>query len=468
MLPLNFDEKVEKMKNSIMYWKRRELTPIGRITVVKSILLPNITHLFMSLPNPSDYVINTIKNMLVDFVWQGPSKIKYSILIKQHEEGGLKMPDIYSYMKSLKISWLKRLSNSNNSNYAILVNEIINIEKLFNCGKLYASSLHKNIQNDFWKDVLKALTDFIDIVPINSLESFSELPLFYNHNFLVDGKPVFYRLWYEKGVRYVRDLLDCNGNFLRREHFENKCGFKVNFLNYESLLNAVRKYKMNLNTQNPMNLHRGLPSFPIMPCYIKPLLTSKQGISKQYSMFINNSEIPTSNIKWQNMFNTTLLEWKYLYSWVYIVTKDSYLQWFQTRIAHRLLATNSLLCKLKISNTDLCSFCKIEKETLTHLFWECPIVADFIVDIKNCFHRSDIAFEIDCKSFLLGKSDKKCEPFNLLCLEIKRYMYLCKRKGIIPSLTGLKGSLTLALSIVSKTNTWNAKMSYWSLVQYLV
>lgn len=53
------------------------------------------------------------------------------------------------------------------------------------------------------------------------------------------------------------------------------------------------------------------------------------------------------------------------------LTKDIQLRWFQCRILHLVLATNSLLFEIKIINTELCSFCSTHIEfflTLTHLF----------------------------------------------------------------------------------------------------
>ena len=66
---MNFKDKIVKIKNSIQYWKRRELTPMGKITVIKSLLLPMLTHLFMSLPNPDEQSMKTINKMFYDFVW---------------------------------------------------------------------------------------------------------------------------------------------------------------------------------------------------------------------------------------------------------------------------------------------------------------------------------------------------------------------------------------------------------------
>jgi hypothetical protein len=44
----------------LQHWKRRILTPIGRVTVVKTLVIPKLNHLFLSLPSPSKETITTL------------------------------------------------------------------------------------------------------------------------------------------------------------------------------------------------------------------------------------------------------------------------------------------------------------------------------------------------------------------------------------------------------------------------
>lgn len=60
MVEINYKQKLSKIKSLIGIWKRRYLTPLGKITVIKSLLLPILNHLFISLPNPKD---NLLKDM---------------------------------------------------------------------------------------------------------------------------------------------------------------------------------------------------------------------------------------------------------------------------------------------------------------------------------------------------------------------------------------------------------------------
>ena len=55
---INLELKIEKIKKLIRTWSTRKLTPYGKVTIVKSLLLSKITHILLSLPSPNT---NTIK-----------------------------------------------------------------------------------------------------------------------------------------------------------------------------------------------------------------------------------------------------------------------------------------------------------------------------------------------------------------------------------------------------------------------
>jgi hypothetical protein len=66
---INFEDKILEMKQLIKQWSRRNLTVIGRITVVETLILPLFNHLFLSLPNPSNEIVEKINELLFTFIW---------------------------------------------------------------------------------------------------------------------------------------------------------------------------------------------------------------------------------------------------------------------------------------------------------------------------------------------------------------------------------------------------------------
>lgn len=50
--------QIPKINATIPHWKKRILTPIGRVTVAKTLLYPRPNHFFTFLPNPDEKLIS--------------------------------------------------------------------------------------------------------------------------------------------------------------------------------------------------------------------------------------------------------------------------------------------------------------------------------------------------------------------------------------------------------------------------
>jgi len=133
MIDLNYTNKLSRVKALLKSWSRRILTPIGRIQVIKTIVLPVLTHLLVSLPNPPHKILVELNDLFLNFVWNGSSKISKNVLIKEYSEGGLKMIDIFSFIIALKCSWMRRLITGNGK-WINIIKMTIDTQKLYNCG----------------------------------------------------------------------------------------------------------------------------------------------------------------------------------------------------------------------------------------------------------------------------------------------------------------------------------------------
>ena len=72
---LNYQNAIEKAKKPMNSWKYRYLTPIGKITGIKTLILSIFTHLFMTIPIPLE-ILNELNKLLFKFVWDGkPAKL---------------------------------------------------------------------------------------------------------------------------------------------------------------------------------------------------------------------------------------------------------------------------------------------------------------------------------------------------------------------------------------------------------
>ena len=63
MQQINFKEKVQKIRSLIKRRNRRYIAPLGKITVIKTFLLPILNYLFISIPNAAKQTIKELNNI---------------------------------------------------------------------------------------------------------------------------------------------------------------------------------------------------------------------------------------------------------------------------------------------------------------------------------------------------------------------------------------------------------------------
>ena len=71
--------------------EEKKLNSSGKISLIKSLLISQFNHLFISLPDPSDKLIKEMRNITFEFLWNNkPDNIKRYTLCADFDEGGLK------------------------------------------------------------------------------------------------------------------------------------------------------------------------------------------------------------------------------------------------------------------------------------------------------------------------------------------------------------------------------------------
>jgi len=139
---LNYVPKMDDIKRLLAIWSKRLLSLLGRITVVKTLALSKLTSLFLTIPNPrsSTHLIKKLQKMFFKFLWNdGPDKISRVTITQDVCKGGLRAVDVKKFIQALKVTWIRRLMQSN-SKYSYLVSEIWPFFQ--NCGKYGVNILH--------------------------------------------------------------------------------------------------------------------------------------------------------------------------------------------------------------------------------------------------------------------------------------------------------------------------------------
>ena len=427
IVELNYKEKIIQIKNLLNVWAKRILTPIGKITVIKSLALPKINHLIFSIPNPNENMIKDIESIFFNFLWdKKPDKIKRETVYKDYSEGGLRMINTKIFITALKSTWVRKMI-TNNKKYLNFITSLY--DKLYDFLKMgpeFITNNLKHIDNPFWKEVFKAYYDCcIGITPSNSTE-INKVNILYNMNIKVGGSFVRNKKYLESGIYFINDILDKYGSFLTFEQFKNKYNNIVNFLEYNSLISSIKEYINHLKIDPGVKLIE-----PNIPLPLSILIKSKKGCRHVYDRLVHTNNITFSVNKWSEELKITLdIKTDKIFQIPFKINKDSMLQWFQTRINHRILGTNCLLKKMKIKDTNLCSYCHKEPETLIHLFFDCPVVKSFWRNLETFINSKcfDIRLTLSAKTAIFG-CKTYCDVLNTILIMAKYYIFKNKEKS---------------------------------------
>ena len=109
-----------------------------------------------------------------------------------------------------------------------------------------------------------------------------DLFLFNNKEILIENKTFFYKMWFQREVFRIHDLLTTNGTFLSHCEFTQKYDIKCNFLQYFQVVSAiprrlVEKAKQSMESNPAFSLND--TSFQLSPSVKVNLLKMK---SKDY------------------------------------------------------------------------------------------------------------------------------------------------------------------------------------------
>ena len=121
---LNYNKNFEEIKQLLYCWSWRHLSIQGKIQVIKSLAVPKIVHLLSSLPSRNNNFFRQIETLFYSFIWNNKrDKIARKTIINTVENGGLKMIDICTFDKALKISWVRKICG-NQADWKKLCNSI--------------------------------------------------------------------------------------------------------------------------------------------------------------------------------------------------------------------------------------------------------------------------------------------------------------------------------------------------------
>ena len=412
---MNYDPIIIKIQNVLDRWSNRDISLIGKVNVVNTLVASLLVYKMKVLPNiPKDYV-RKIENLITSFIWnKRKPKISIKVLQMPKKEGGLGLVDIVRKEVSIKISWLKILEQNE---------KVAKLAYYFICpivkADIWHCNLHKQdikkymkIKNSFWEDVLVSWSEYHF-----DTEIFEKQTVWYNSHIRVQNKPVMWKKYYDKGLLWVEQVYK-SGTFVGFKLMEEQ--FQMNFIDFLSIKEAIVASGMTTQAA-PDTLTEGLTVYE--KCITKSNIT--RYIYSQLGQSSPQNLIRTANT-WSTELLENISEIELLreIKHVYVCTNIVKLRSFQYRLLNRALVTNIQLKKWKIRGDDRCTFCNIYQETYVHLFYECIIVNHIWQQIKEQMLSENCV--VNTRNVICNKVNyvKTKSVDNLVCLVFKQYVYM--------------------------------------------
>ena len=205
---INIQNQMEFIRADLRSWNKRYLTPLGKVTVLKSLILSKIIHILTSLPNPTLRTVEAIENMCMDFIWNGKrNKIKKTIMHQDIHNGGLGMPSIKAFIESLKITWLRRLKSESSSWVRLLNTMIPNIELIFKVGPEITKLSSQVSNNQFWKETLQCIYQYSKKIKITNMGQLDASSFLYNENITIGGQTIKIPQFIQNNINYISQLM---------------------------------------------------------------------------------------------------------------------------------------------------------------------------------------------------------------------------------------------------------------------
>ena len=292
---------------------------------------------------------------------------------------------------------------------------------LLDVGENYYMEVCRNIQNPFWKNVIKSWGHYVKNIHQTYKTPHDVLlqPLWYNSKINIE----YNKHWYNSGLKYVKDLYGENGQFIR-DFNTIKQYYRLNgtFLDYFQLIRnmPILWTKININelNLNYLNVHIPLP--------LKLLFKHKKGCRHIYKQLSSNNQEQKhwSKLGWERELHCELDTqfWSSVYSLPILCTLEMKLREFQYKVLKQILYTNYKLYKIKLVDSDKCDFCG-DIGTIIHMLCNCDAVKPLWSSLRIWLNKSNIPIQNLSNKDIICGIPTQSRLVNHLILIMKYFIY---------------------------------------------
>ena len=249
-----------------------------------------------------------------------------------------------------------------------------------------------------------------------------------NENIEIDNKPVWNANWYNKGIVYVKDLMDTRyKRFLNVNELNSKYNLSENFLSLASMISAIPvQWRNEIKTMDDATFSSVINS----NTHDIRFRTSKQ----TYKLYICKLvKTPTSIHTWQNQYNVTFTEdeWNTIFALPWKITKNYKVIELQYKICHKIFPSNTKVSRFDSTVSKTCTLCP-EDDNILHTFYNCTSVKLFWEEVCRLLRAElNIHVLLNLETVIFGfiQEDENSSIVNFLLLYGKYFLYITKKSN---------------------------------------
>ena len=415
---INYSPLINKAHGILNVWKHRGLSLLGKIMIVNTLVGSLFVYKMSVLPLISHNTIKDLTTLITNFIWCGRKpKIRTEILMLDKIYGGAGLVNLKLKDQALKIAWIKRINqDSMLSHFTFL--HLGNIGDLIWQCNINEKDINKKFTKSFWRDVLAAwsLLNFKD----NCLEypEIMNQVIWYNSKIKINHNVCFFPAAFNSGLRYVYQMVGPNGKMLSTQSLMEL--YDLTVLQANGLISSIpQSWKRTIqeNASDDFTDYEHL----VQKIYdhAHPTAWFYKTVNKKYGA------VGIIMDKWRTLIDIEIEDIEVAVRNIYKITNHTKLRSFQFRMLHKAIILKDQLVHWKITEDNQCFNCKCAKESIIHLFAECPFIKKIYTDIQKYLKEEwNKECEFSNKNIILNTiHSDPTDISNFLLLVTKQELY---------------------------------------------
>ena len=135
------------------------------------------------------------------------------------------------------------------------------------------------------------------------------------------------------------------------------------------------------------------------------------------------AQLPNASSKLQREFALSSDCLPKIFALPFKIALEPYVRAFQYKVLNSILYTNDKLYKIGFSQSNKCTFCNSDLESLYHFLYICPLSRNVCADFEIFWSSiSKEEIHLSLQDVILGTTTRPCPLLNYLLLIAKIYL----------------------------------------------